>query len=148
MNAYTISIAYAVQNDTTLAVSSATISPTPPSGSKTAVAANGDITMGKGDTSTITYSCNSNGWRLSEIQLKSQGRSKWGPQSGRDRLDSDAADDFPGVNANSGTVNVGASGQASISDANQKSSTVDYRVGATKGNTTIWSDPSVKNNGN
>ena len=33
-------------------------------------------------------------------------------------------------------------------DANKESSTVDYRVGAEKGSTKIWSDPSVKNSGN
>jgi hypothetical protein len=148
MSDYTISIDYAVQNDTAVAVSNTSISPSPPDGSKTGVADNGDVTMGKGDTATITYNCNSNGWHLSEIQLKSKGRSHWGPQSGRDRLDSDAAEDFPGVDANSGRVNVGASGQASIADANKKSNTVDYRFGAKKGSTTIWSDPSVKNNGN
>ena len=147
MSAYSMTVEYQVVNDTTVSVKSVSISPTPPTSSKTKIEDDGDITVGKGDTATIDYSCNDAGWRLSEIQLKSHDRGHWGSRPGRDRLDSDAAEDFPGVDAHSGTVDVGTSGQASISDANKKSSTVDYRVAATKGNTTLWSDPKVKNNG-
>jgi hypothetical protein len=128
-------------------VTSVFISPTPPSGSKTKIQDDGDITVGKGDTATITYCCNDGGWKLGALEMKSQDRGKFGPQPGKNRLDSDAAEDFPGVDANSGKVNAGANGQLSVSDANKKSSTVDYRVSATKGQTTIWSDPKVKNNG-
>lgn len=146
MSDFTFDVNYDVGNGDDLEVSSVAISPTPPGKSKTGSDGDGNITVGKGDKATFVYNCGTAGWNLSELQLKSQDRRHWGKQSGKKRLNGDAAEDFPDVDADSGTVTSNG-GAISISDVNKKSSTVDYRVAATNGSKTIWSDPRVKNNG-
>lgn len=145
---YAIGINYSVNGSNEAVFDSKSLSPNPPQGSKTGVDDDGNITLGKSDTASISYGSVTNGWRVSELQLKDQSKSKWGKQSGSNRLTSDEAEDYPNVPADSGTVAAPANGALSITNNNSKSSTVDYRVALTKGNDTIWSDPRIKDNGN
>ena len=104
--AYTIVISYAVNssNEAVFDSDSSSIDPTPPDGSKTTIDGSGNITLGKKDSATISYTSATNGWSIYELQLKDKDKSHWGLQSGSNRLTSDEAADYPGVPANSGTV--------------------------------------------
>lgn len=146
--AYTIGISFAVNASNEAVFNSSSINPTPPDGSKTKIDDSGNITLAKKDSATISYSSATNGWSIDQLQLKDKDKSKWGKQSGSNRLTSNEADDYPDVPADSGTVSADVNGNLSISNTNTKSSTVDYRVSLKKGNVVVWSDPRIKDNGN
>jgi len=146
MTEYTISLSYKVSNNT-VEFDTGSTSPSPPGSSKTGSDDDGNVTVDKGDTASIEYECSTSGYSLAEVQMKTKGRDKWGKQKGKNRLDSDAAEDFPDVPADSGTVTPDSTDKIKIKDDNKKSSKVDYRVGINDDGTIIWSDPRVKNNG-
>lgn len=146
--AYSISVHYEVNADNDVVVNSTIINPAPPATSKTSVDSSGNITMGKKDTSTISYVCGTDGWQMSQLQMRDKDKTKWGKQNGSNRLTSDETEDYPGVPADSGTVDADATGNLSISNTNKKASKVDYRVSVTNGEETLWSDPRIKDNGN
>jgi hypothetical protein len=146
--AYSIGVQYAVDSDNQVVVNSTSINPTPPSGSNTTVDSAGNITMAKKDTSTISYSCGTTGWQISQLQMRDKDKDKWGKQTGSNRLTDDEKIDYPDVPADSGTVNADSNGHLSISNSNSKASKFDYRVSVTNGTQTLWSDPRIKDNGN
>lgn len=113
---------------------------------KTAVFANGDINIDKGDTADITFALdNVDDWRLTLVQIKGKNKSDFGGS-----LDSDESADFPGFDANNGSYSPGAQKtSAKIQDDNSKAKDIDYRVQFTNTSTNaiVYSDPRIRDSG-
>lgn len=118
----------------------------------TSVAANGDINLASGDTATLTFNLgNDDEWAIDSIQLLDQDRTDWGGSPGHKALDDDEESDYPHVDQQSGTVNApnNATTSISITDANARNKTVNYRVKFQRADTgdNIYSDPRIRDGG-
>jgi hypothetical protein len=151
MTAYAIGIEYEIEtknNKTTANYHGYTIDPPLENDSNTSINNNGKITMGKGDTSVISYTSVTAGWDATEVQLRDDGKTSWSPGQGENQLTADEATDYPGVDAHTGSKSKDATGKLSVTNNNSKASTVKYRVALSNGTSTVWSDPRIKDNGN
>ena len=134
----------------TVAMSSASLSPDTgmpaDDKSKTAIFANGDISIDKGDTADITYALGNDDTRLlSLVQIKSTDEREFGGE-----LDDDEAADFPDFSRSNGSYNPGTEKtSARVHDGNSKAKDVDYRVRFTNSanGAIIYSDPRIRDSG-
>ena len=157
---FTITLNYLIVNDpagnpqphmTSTGIAAAT-SETVSETNSTSVTANGDINLAASDTATLKFNLgNDDNWAITSVQLLDQDRTDWGGSEGNKALDDDEELDYPDVDQQDGTVLAPNSStmSISISDANAKNKTVNYRVAfknAVSG-AIIYSDPRIRDGG-
>jgi len=122
-------------------VTGTSIFPAPVDGDKSAVDAEGNVTLGKKDSAFVNFNCATEGCAISALQI--EGKKGWGQPLGKK-----AQKNFPDADKDTGMVPAGPDGNFALRDVNKKSNSIEYRVQLTQADgTAIWADPRVRSIG-